>query len=252
MTGISTYIRKDFKAVDKREALNSVMGWLTGDAKKCPVIVDGEKPFGVVNERALMGRSLDGNAHVAQFTLTTRALRPDTSVEEARARMSEYRVAYLPVEDERSRVIGYVTAIDLARDVLNGERARDLAVPVTQLRESQTMGDAVNAFHKEYVDFLPVMGEDGRLTGVLPRSHVLRFEFNAGDKGRKDAGGEKFTMLHEPVSGFMDEAPHVLPPTADRTTLLDTLEDVGYAIVGSPERAEGIVTPETLFRSNGR
>lgn len=252
MAEITPFVRKDFKAVDKREALNSVIGWLTGDAKKCPIVMDDGRPFGIVNERAIMGRSLDTHAHLHQFTLATRALPENATIEQARARMAEFRASYLPVEDARGKPVGYVTAIDLARESLNGESARELAVPVTQLRETQTLGEALNAFSKEYVEYLPVLRADGRVTGVLPRASVLRMEFNTGDKGRKDAGGEKFTLLHDPVSGFMDEAPHVVPPHANTEAILDKLEEVGYAIVGSVERPEGIVTAETLFRAGGR
>ncbi|HUR70024.1 MAG TPA: CBS domain-containing protein [Candidatus Thermoplasmatota archaeon] len=254
MADISSFLRTDFKAVDKRDPLHSVKGWLTGDASKVPIVVDDGRPFGILNERALMGRHLDLHAHVHQFALATRALTPDSTPEQARARMAELRAAYLPVEDKRGKLLGYVRAIDLARDELVGERARALAVPVTLLREDQTMGEALNAFAKEYVEFLPVVGRDGRIGGVLSRAKVLEMEFNNGDKGRRDAGGEKFHMLDDPIAGFMDQAPSFVAPEADTKTLLDTLEDAGYAIVerdqGDP--AVGLVTPETLFRAGGR
>lgn len=253
MADISAFVRTDFKAVDKRDALHSVKGWLTGDSDKVPIVVDEGKPFGIVNERALMGRSLDLNAHIHQFTLSTRAMKPTSTVQEARLKMAEFRAAYLPVEDARGKLVGYVTALDLARDTLNGERARDFAVLVTQLRENSTLGDALHAFTKEYVEFLPVLRNDGRVTGVLRRSDVLKMEFNVGDKGRKDAGGEKHSLLNDPIKGFMDEAPMFVPPDMAGAALLETLDESGYAIVGSREgRIEGMVTPETLFRPNGR
>jgi len=247
MAGLESLVRTDFKAVDKRDPLNSVMGWLTRDTGKRPVVVDDGKPFGIVNERALMSRRLDSNAHVHQFTLATRALDANTSIEDARARMAEYRASYLPFADAKGKLVGYVSAIDLAREGLDGENARDLSVAVTFLRETQTLGEALNAFNKEYVDFLPVLRDDGRIAGVLPRASLLQMAFNAGDRGRKDAGGEKSTLLHDPVSGFMDEAPRMSAPNAAAEGLLDTVAEAGYAIVGSLERPEGIVTAETLF-----
>ena len=253
MVDLSAFVRTDYKAVDKREPLHAVKGWLVGDTEKVPIVMDGDKPFGIVNERSLMGRSLALDAHVSQFALTTRALPLTASVEEARAKLAEFRAGYLPVVDARGKLAGYVTALDLARETLDGQRARDLAVPVTQLREESTLGDALHAFTKEYVEYLPVLRGDGRVSGVLRRSDVLKMEFNAGDKGRKDAGGEKFTMLNDPVSGFMDEAPRFVPPDAGAEALLETLEEEGYAFVGVPQgRIEGVVTAETLFRMNGR
>lgn len=253
MAQIAPFVRTDFKAVDKRDALHSVKGWLTGDTDKVPVVVDDGRPFGIVNERALMGRSLDLNAHLHQFTLSTRALKTTTTVEEAKARMAEFRAAYLPVEDTKGRLLGYVRAVDLARGGLDGESAKDLAVAVTQLKETQTLGDALHAFQKEYVEFLPVVRNDGRVSGVLSRSDFMKMEFNAGDKGRKDAGGEKRHFLNDPVSGFADAAPRFVPPDTPADALLETLDDAGYALVGSTDgRLVGVVTPETLFRPNGR
>lgn len=253
MAEISSFIRTDFKAVDKRDALHSVQGFLTGETRKVPIVLDDGKPFGIVNERALMGRSLDLNAHVHQFALATRALKSTATVEEARARMAEFRAAYMPVEDAKGKLLGYVRAIDLARESLNGARARDLAVPVTKLTETSTMGEALHAFTKEYVEFLPVLRADGRVSGVIRRSDVLKLEFNAGDKGRKDARGEKIHMLNDPLSGFMGDTPVLTAPETLGTDLLETLDEEGYAFVGSRDgKLEGVVTPETLFRPGGR
>lgn len=253
MAEIAPFVRTDFKAVDKRDALHSVKGFLTGDTDKVPIVVDDGKAFGIVNERALMGRSLDLNAHVHQFTLSTKAVMQSATIDEVRARMAEFRAAYLPVEDAKGKLVGYVRAIDLARETLDGEAARDLAVPVTQLREEQTLGDALHAFQKEYVEFLPVLGRDGRVSGVLSRSDFMKMEFNAGDKGRRDAGGEKIHFLNDAISGFADVAPAFLAPETTKDDLLDTLDDVGYALVGSRDgKLVGVVTPETLFRPNGR
>lgn len=251
MVDISSHVRTDYKAVDKRDELRSVMGWLAGDATKVPIVLDGQKPFGIVNERALMARQLDGKAKIEPYALPTRALPLTASVEEARDRMAELRAAYLPVTDARGKLAGYVRAIDLARENGRSASALDVAVPITALQEQSTLGDALNLFQKEYVDFLPVVRSDGRLTGVLPRRTVLRMEFNTGDKGRKDAGGEKFTMLHDPVGGVMDEAPAFVKPTSSFEEVLDTLDEAGYAIVRKDEgHLLGIVTPETLFRGS--
>lgn len=252
MAEISAFVRTDFKVVDKRDALHSVKGWLTGDTDKVPIVVDDGRPFGIVNERALMGRSLDLNAHIHQFTLSTRALKSTDSLETARAKMAEFRAAYLPVEDARGKLLGYVSAVDLARETLDGEAARDLAVPVTTLREDHTLGDALHAFQKEYVEYLPVVRRDGRVSGVLRRSDFLKMEFNAGDKGRRDAGGEKIRFLNDPVGGFVDQAAPFVRPETPADGLLETLDDVGYALVGTEDKMLGVVTPETLFRVNGR
>lgn len=251
MPDLTPFLRTDHKAVDKRDELRTVMGWIAGESRKVPIVMDGDRPVGILNERALMARHLDQKAHIEPYMLPTKALPLDTMLEKVRARMSEFRAAYLPVEDKRGRLAGYVAAIDVARESLNGQRAMDLALPVTPMREEQTMGEAVNLFGKEYVDFLPVARADGRITGVLPRRTVMRLELESGDKGRRDAHGEKIHPFKDRVDGFMEQRPTMVLPNAGGPELLDTLDETGYAIVqGTDGRMLGMVTPETLFRAS--
>lgn len=265
MATIEPLLRTDLKAVDKRDEVHTVFGWLTGDAKKVPIIVDEGKPFGILNERALMSRHLDQNAKVASFTLATRALPLTATLEEAAARMREFRAACLPVEDARGKLAGFVTSTDVARAQAGagaqsrgrgqghagGPRASQLCSPVRSLEERQTLGDALHVFSQEYVDFLPVTNGGGKVTGVLPRRALLRMELdsNAG-KGRKDAGGEKFHYLHDAVSGFMDDAPAMIPAAAPFDAVLLAIERSGYALVEKENGGGilGVATPETLLQ----
>lgn len=246
---IHDLVRTDYKAVDKRDGLHSVMGWIKGDTDKVPIITDGGRPFGIVNDRALMGRKLHHNAHVEHFTLTTRALPHNATLDDAMARMAEFRAAHLPVE-EKGKLLGYVSAVDLVRESGVECTANDLCVPVTTLREDQTLGEALHVFSQEYVDHLPVLDAQGRPRGILARRRILQLEADYADgHGRKDAGGNPVTFLDNPVQGFTDNAV-TLPPTAASEDVLDTLESWGYALVEDKGgQFVGIVTPETLART---
>lgn len=252
MADIGSLIQHNYKEVDKRDALNSVVGWLTGDDHTAPPIVaDHGRPYGIITDRALIRRAIDGNAKVENFTLPTGALSFDSSFEDARKRMAEHRASYLPVRDERDKTAGYVRALDVARAQQMRSKASELSFPVPALKEEQTMGEAVNVFHAEYIDVLPVLNQDGRITGTLPRRTVISMSLNSGNRGRKDAAGEKFHILNDPIRGFMDTTPPALvPPSADFDRLMETIEDRGYAFVGEREgRLTGVVTPETIFRA---
>lgn len=249
MTDISPYLRTDYKAVDKRDGLNSVMGWVSGDSGKFPIVTDEGKTFGILNERALMGRRLDKNAHVETYSMTTRAVAHDATLEDVARRMAELRAAHLPVEDARGKLAGYVSAIDIARGSTPDASARELCVRVTTLKEAQSLGEALHAFGKEYVDFLPVMNGDGRAAGVIRRRTLLRLETNIDGRGRKDNNGEKIHPLKDAIGGFMEPATR-LPASASKAAVLDALEDAGHALIEAPDgRLVGIVTPETLLRA---
>lgn len=249
MSDLDGILRTDYKAVDKRDAIQSVWGWLSGDSAKVPIVMDGNRPFGVVNERALMSRRINQAAHLESYTLPTRAIREDASLDEVARRMAEARAAHLPVEDKRGRLRGYVSALDVARAQEREATAADLAVPVTALKHTQTIGEALHAFTQEYVDWLPILNGDGKAHAVLPRRTLMRLEANLAEKGRKDANGEKMNPLKDVVEGFSEQIVSRLPASASRDEVLAALDDNGYVLIeGRDGRLLGIVTPTTLLR----
>lgn len=246
---ISSFVRTDYKAVDKHDAVHSIMGYVTGDSDKVPVVLDGKHPYGILNERALMSRRLDGNAKIEGFVLTTRAVPPETPVDEAIARMAEYRAPYLPVE-RQGKLAGYVSAIDLVRQQDLDYDAGEMCVPILTLTTKQSLSEALHAFNKEYVDHLPVVDEKGRVVGVIGRRFIINVETQLGSKGRKDANGEKVHLLAEPLEGFIEQPPVTVAPNADFETVLEAVEEHGYAIVQASDGAiQGIITPQTLVRN---
>lgn len=246
---IETLLRTDMKIVDKRDPVSTVMGWIRGDSTKAPIVMDDGSPFGIPNERSLVTRSLPQTTHLDRFTLVTRALPTNATLDEAAARMAELRAPYLPVADARGKLLGYVTAVDVARERGVDGNARDMSVRVKSLREQDTIGDALHLFTQEYVPFLPVMDGNGRVSGVLPRSMVLRMGSESVDKGRKDAGGEKLHLHEDAVAGFMTGSPSLVPASAGADEVLDRVEANGYAIVQERDGSvAGVVTPETLLR----
>ncbi|MFA5862024.1 MAG: CBS domain-containing protein [Candidatus Thermoplasmatota archaeon] len=251
MTTLESLLRRDFKLVDKRDELHTVLGWVKGDSDKLPLVMDGDKPYGVISERTLMTRRLDPNSHIENYTVTTRALPLDSTIEQAAARMRDMRAAHLPIEDKSGKLVGYISALDVARAQARTGQASDLALPVTMLQEKHTLGDALHHFTQEYVDYLPVTNGGGQVTGVLPRRTVLRMELNAGhSRGRKDNVGEKPRILNDAIDGFMDDSFVVVPAAASFASVLDAIEENGYAIVQDKGgRTLGVVTPETLLNS---
>lgn len=252
MVLVDALLRKNFKPVDKRDALQNVLGWLTGDTNVVPIVMDGPAPFGIVNERALMSRKLEHKAHIGHYALATRSVPQTATTQTAAERMSEFRAGYLPVHDAKERLTGYVTALDVTRDADLHKTARDLAQPVGSLQEKETLGDALHRFTQEYVPYIPVVN-DGHYVGILPRRHIVRLAMNAGDKGRTDNRGEKINALTQSIGGFMEAADSAVRPNASTSAVLDAVEKRGYAIVMERDGPVlGLITPETLVWGVGR
>lgn len=250
MPGIDHLIRTDFKEVDKRDEVGSVLSYLTGGTAKPPIITDDERPVGIVNDRALMRRRFDTAAHLEGFLNATRAVTPDAKMDDVVQRMLTHRAAYLPVEDAKGKTKGYVRALDVAKELDLGGNAGSAAVRVEPLREDQTLGDALHLFAKEYLDHLPVVDASGRVTGVLSRSVLLALGAATGrTKGRKDANPNPIDPLDMPVSGHLESAFETVGIDTAAPEVLETVERFGHAVVlDRTGRFYGIVTDETILQ----
>lgn len=117
---------------------------------------------------------------------------PDTPVREALDLMARHQLKGIPVVGEKREVLGIVTDRDILRHLLPtihliggaNEEAEDqemLAVPVREVMsrsvmcipEDQSLSEVVSIMISKDVERLPVV-QEGRLTGFLTRSDVLR------------------------------------------------------------------------------
>lgn len=249
--GIDHLIRTDYRAVEKNAELRNVIGWLSGDVEKPPILMDDGRPVGIVNDRSLMRRRLDWKSKVHKHLTATKALSPDIGADDAMRRMHEFRASYLPVADEKGAPKGYLRAVDLAREMDGDWNAASLCVNVTRLQPTATMGEALHAFGKEYVDVLPVVNGDGKVRGVIRRRTLVQLEAGRGHgRGRYDADPERPDPLAGEVDGFIDAATATLKPDASRDEVLETLQKFGYAVVqDGRDQFVGIITPATLFEN---
>ena len=113
-------------------------------------------------------------------------------VRTAVALMAEHQVTALPVVTANGRVVGIVSEADLLRDRVAPDQRRyetpwedsSLEAPrfveevmtphVLTVHPESDVADAVDLFTSSGVKSLPVVDHDGRLTGVISRSDVVR------------------------------------------------------------------------------
>ena len=111
--------------------------------------------------------------------------------------MRNHRLKALPVTNEKAEVVGIVTQTDfLDKPIWTGGRptigprqrlrlmmqgatapnhiVRDImTAPVRTIEPSAPLNDAVVMFAEEGLHYLPIVGENGKLVGILSQSDVL-------------------------------------------------------------------------------
>jgi CBS domain-containing protein len=130
---------------------------------------------------------------------------PATPFKEIVARLAEQRVSAVPVVDDAGLVLGVVSEADLLlkeefpdpdqdiplfwtkrrrleREKAAGSTARDLmSVALVSISPDATVAEAARRIHRANIKRLPVLGEGGRLVGIISRSDLLKV-FNRPDR----------------------------------------------------------------------
>jgi CBS domain-containing protein len=129
---------------------------------------------------------------------------PATPFKEIVARLAEHRVSAAPVVDDAGRVLGVTSEADLLlkeefpdpdqdiplfwtkrrrleREKAAGSTARDLmTVALVSISPDATVAEAARRMHRAQIKRLPVIGEGGRLVGIISRGDLLKV-FNRPD-----------------------------------------------------------------------
>ena len=185
---------------------------------------------------------------------------PATPFKEIVARLAEQRVSAVPVVDDAGLVLGVVSEADLLlkqefpdpdadiplfwtkrrrleRDKAAGSSARDLmTVAVVSITPDATVAEAARRLHTAHVKRLPVLGEGGRLVGIVSRSDLLKV-FNRPDRAiRREILDEvivgEFTM--DPARFFIhvDDGVVVLQGRVERRSLIPWLVRAVHGVEG--------------------
>jgi CBS domain-containing protein len=107
---------------------------------------------------------------------------PDETLRQAARRMAARNVGTLVILDSLGRPSGVVSDRDLMLQVLVEERNPDtttvsevMSTPVAAIHESAGIDDALREMAACRVRRMPVVGEGGRLVGILALDDVLGF-----------------------------------------------------------------------------
>jgi CBS domain-containing protein len=130
---------------------------------------------------------------------------PATPFKEIVAHLAEHRVSAVPVVDNAGLVLGVVSEADLLlkeefpdpdqdiplfwtkrrrleREKAAGSTARDLmSVALVSISPDATVAEAARRMHRANIKRLPVIGQGGRLVGIISRSDLLKV-FNRPDR----------------------------------------------------------------------
>lgn len=251
MTLREEWIEDDHQTMAKSDTIGHAYGWLRGENPRPPIVLDGKRPYAVINPRPFLDKRVDEGTRVDKVAQPVPVLKPGAPDTEIVGRFRETLVPYLPVGDADT-LHGYVTALRVLEEVFEvGPTAGEAAQNVPVLGFDDSLEQAAHAFTQTRVRHLPVMDRGGRLVGAMARSQVVLAQDNADQsQGRKDRVGVRDDIWAEPVQGYMEEGWDEVDETMRFSQLLDRLKDQDTVFVrGRDGLFRGVLDAPLLLRA---
>ncbi|HSU72412.1 MAG TPA: CBS domain-containing protein [Candidatus Binatia bacterium] len=266
---VKDILRTNYLSAKPDDTLASVFGKLGRGKHTEAVIVDGKGIFiGMLNKRALIRSRIDASeTKVKGFVAKTATLTEDMVLEQAARLMHAADFHVLPVVDKNKHVLGIAGARDLL-DAVQGtftQSARELGtMKLITLQDSDPVSKAVGLFHKTGIDHIPLVDEQGRLTGIASFVDlVARFHLSGargavsgrkGKHGRTSASGQdsgdrpNYDSL--PLQNVMTRLVVTASPNAKVQQIIKLLRDneISDIVLVEDERPVGIITSKDLLR----
>ena len=114
------------------------------------------------------------------------AAKQNLAASEISARLLVGEFNGVPVVDDKQKVIGIVTAIDILKALregknLNNTTARDIMTPnPSVVKKDTSIEEIIDIMVEKEIVLVPVVQEDGKLIGVVARLDILRQKLNEG------------------------------------------------------------------------
>jgi CBS domain-containing protein len=97
---------------------------------------------------------------------------------DAVGQMHRARVRHLPVVDAGRRLVGIITDRDLRHRLFT---PAVMSAPVVTVRPDAELADAARLMLEDKVGLVPVVGDDGRVVGIVTETDLLRRIMQADD-----------------------------------------------------------------------
>ncbi len=232
-----------------------------GNPKGLIVTNDGEYE-GVLSEREVLQSHVEDDAKVAALTKPSRndpvpQLDRHEDVRDAARKLVEGNARVAPVF-ENDQLWGVVSGDGILEAVLENLDAISVADvytddPVT-LEEDDGIGKAINYLREHGISRLPVVNENGYLTGVVTTHDIADFVIRENDSTTTgDRVGDTQRMLDVPVYDIMNSP---VETTSVEATAREAVEQMlehdygGLIVTGDDDRTvDGVVTKTDVLRA---
>lgn len=184
---VSEIMTTDLVKAKVSATVESVMATMVAEDVGRIIITDDEVPVGIFTEKdvlkRILGTAIDAKSAIIKDVMTTpvRAVREETHIVDAFARMYRGKYRHLLVRGRRGKIIGIVSmrrilniAVELGQGISESRTVGDIpTAPIVTVDESSTVHTTVNLMNQQGLTAVIVTAA-GTPTGIFTERDVLR------------------------------------------------------------------------------
>ncbi|WP_254831614.1 CBS domain-containing protein [Haloglomus salinum] len=255
---IADIATREYVQVDSDERLAKVRSLFDRENPKSVIVTEDDEYAGVITERQLLQSHVEDDAKAGKMTQTAPKVDRTANVRDVARVLVEGGVKLAPVF-EADRLWGVVTEdalLEAVLDNLDVLTVEQIATrEVSTLPEDASVGQAINRLRENGISRLPVVNENGRLTGMLTTHDIAEFVVQRKDRTtRGDRAGDIDRVLDLPVADLMSSPVATVTEGESVREAVERMLENDYAgLVVTPDDDDdliaGILTKTDVLRA---
>ncbi|MFB6298816.1 MAG: CBS domain-containing protein [Halobacteriales archaeon] len=255
---IADVARADAIEVDIDERLGKVRAIFDEENPKAVIVTDDGEYAGVVTQKQLIQSHIEDDTKVSAVMQPAPRVDRHENIRDVARMLVEGGTKAAPVF-EGEKLWGIVTEDVILEAVLENLDALTVddiyTEDVVTIREDDDVGRVINLLREHGISRLPVVNENGYLTGVITTHDIVNFVTRNMQRATTgDRAGDRDRMLDLPVYDLMTSPVETTAPGTSVQVAVETMLENDFAglIVTTDEddRAiEGIVTKTDVLRA---
>lgn len=221
------------------------------------LVVEDGGCLGVIQPRDLLRSQFETETKARSVVRSVPYIDRSTNVREAARLLVENGTKVAPVT-EQDELWGSITAAGILNSVLDNLSVLSVSdihtSDVITITEEDTLGDAINRLRTHSISRLPVVDEDGTLTGIITTDDLAEFVVREPDQPHAGTrGGDTDRLLDLPVYDFMSRPAETTSLDATVDEAVETMLNGDYdGLVVTPDYDDlvaGVLTKTDVLRA---